>query len=153
MKRKITLSIALALSIVLLSLMSSDSTAKAEPPQRFRADTGLVTLGPNQVLRMAIAGDFNGDGDVGGADLIFRRIGYIEQDNIYGVASQDTTDPIRLRSGEGASIDINPGQFDAVRGVVAGNYIGTNLRGARVTVQIIDGDTGEVESLMALLVP
>lgn len=155
MKRKITLSLALTLS-VLLSLMSSDSTAQAQKKgTRVRFDTGVVTLGPDQLLRVAIAGDFNEDGDVDGADfLVFKRMGYIEQGNIYRVASQVTTDPIRLGQGEAASIDINQGEFNAVRCLVAGNFIGTDLSSARVTVQIINRTTNQVDSvLIAILVP
>ncbi len=154
MKRKTTKTIALVLSIVLLSICS-DSTANAQQGTRkFSADTGIVTLGPNQLLRVAISGDFDGNGDVGGSDFVFRRLGYIEQDNIYRVASQATTDPIRLTQDEGASIDINQGGFNAVRCVVSGNLIGTDARSARVTIQVINRTTNQVDSiLIALLLP
>jgi hypothetical protein len=155
-KRRITLSVALTLSVVLLSLMSSDSTARAQPNgTRVRFDTGIVRLGPDQLLRVAILGDADGDGDTDGADfVVFKRMGYIEQDNIYRVASQLTTDPIKLGQGEAASIDINQGEFNAVRCLVAGNFIGTNASSARVTVQIINRTTNQVDSiLIAMLFP
>jgi len=151
MKRRITLSITLVLSVVLLSLMSSDSTAKAEPEgRRVSFDTGIVTLGPGQKLRVAVVGDFNRDNDI---RVRFRRMGYIEQDNLYKVASEVTTDPITLAPGEGAVIDITLDRdMNAVRGIVNANLIGTNAAGT-VTVQIIDA-TGQVDSiLIALLVP
>jgi hypothetical protein len=154
MNRKLTLSLALALAL-LLSLMSSDSAVQAhQKGTRVRFDTGIVTLGPDQLLRVAV-GDVNGDADVDGADfLVFKRLGYIEQGNIYRVASQVTTDPIRLGQGEAASIDINQGGFKAVRCLVAGNFIGTDASRARVTVQIINRTTNQVDSvLIALLVP
>ena len=155
MKRRITLSLALSLSVVLVSLMSSDSTAKAQQGgRRVSFDTGIVTLGPNQVLRVTVAA---GDGDSDGADYLavrFRRLGYIEQGNVYKVTSQATTDPIRLRSGEAASIDIGLDEFNAVRGVINGNLIGTDAAGARATVQIIDVNTRQVDSVLeALLIP
>ena len=153
MKLRLRLSIALVLGAVLLSLTSSDLMAQ-QGRRRFRADTGIVTLGPNQQLRVSVTGDFNGDADLGGADFVFRRIGYIEQDNIYRVGSQVTTEPIRLTQSEGASIDINQGEFDAVRCVVSGNLIGTDARSARVTVQVINRTTNQVDSiLIALLIP
>ncbi|MCM3871206.1 MAG: hypothetical protein ND895_11010 [Pyrinomonadaceae bacterium] len=154
MKRKTTRT-ALVLSVVLSSLICSDPTANAQQgSRRFSADTGIVTLGPNQVLRVAIAGDFDGNGDVGGSDFVFRRLGYIEQDNIYRVASQSTTDPIRLAQDEGASIDINQGAFNAVRCIVSGNLTVTDARNARVTVHIINRTTNQVDSvLIALLIP
>jgi hypothetical protein len=152
MKRRITLSITLVLSFVLLSLMSSDSTAKAQPEgRRLSFDTGILTLNsPDQVLRVTINW---GDGNAPGA-VRFRRMGYIEQGNLYRVASQVTTDPITLAPGEGAHIDISQGEFNAVRGVVLGNLIGTDAAGARVTVQIITRSTGRVDSVLcALLIP
>jgi hypothetical protein len=153
MKCRLRLLTALVLGAVLLSLTSSDSMAQ-QGRRRFSADSGIVTLGPNQKLRVAISGDFDGDADVDVADFVFRRIGYIEQDNIYRVASQATTDPIRLTQGGGASIDINQGEFDAVRCVVSGNLIGTDARSARVTVQVINRTTNQVDSvLIALLLP
>jgi hypothetical protein len=152
MKRRLRLSIPLVLSAVLLLLISSDSMA--QQVRRFSADTGIITLGPNQKLRVAISGDFNGDGDVDGADFLFRRIGYIEQDNIYRVGADVTTEPIRLKHLEGASIEINQGGFDGVRCIVSGNLIGTDARSARVTVQVINRTTNQVDSvLIALLLP
>ena len=55
MKRKMTLSLTLTLSL-LLSLVSLPATAQAAPPQRFRADSGVLTLGANQILRITVAG-------------------------------------------------------------------------------------------------
>ena len=52
MKRRITLSIALVLSVVLLSLMKSDSTATAAPPQRYAYDTGYLAPGAGQFVRI-----------------------------------------------------------------------------------------------------
>jgi len=151
-KRRKTLSLVVAL-IVLLSLISSDSMGQ-QGRRIFSADTGIFTLGPNQKLRVAVTGDFDGDADVQGADFVFRRIGYIEQDNIYRVGSQITTERIRLTQSEGASIDINQEEFDAVRCVVSGNLIGTDAKSARVTVQVINRTTNQVDSiLIALLLP
>lgn len=142
-----TLSIALVLSVVLLALVTSDSTAKAEPAgRRFFADTGVVTLGPDQFLRVSLAGDFNDDGAIDAADYVFRRIGYIEQGNIYRVASQVTTPRMRLSPGEAASIDIYQDGFNAVRCIVVGNLLRTDAARVRVTAQIINMSTGEVTS-------
>jgi hypothetical protein len=150
MKHRTRFSIALLITIVLLSLTSS---VNAQQVRRHVADTGIITLGPNQKLRVAIAGDFDGDADVDGTDFLFKRFGYIEQDNIYRVASQ-TTDTINLVQNEGASIDINQGGFRAVRCVVSGNLSVKDAKSARVTVQIINKITNQVESvLVALLIP
>jgi hypothetical protein len=150
MKRRITLSIALALGVVLLSLMSSDSTAKAqEGGRRFVADTGIIPLGRNQVLRVAI--DFDNDGDVDGSDFIrvrFSRMEYIEQGNIYRIGSQSTSAPVTLARGEAALTDILDGTSNTVigvRAVVLGNFIG-NSRNVRATATIINTLTGKVTS-------
>jgi hypothetical protein len=132
------------LSVVLITLMISDSAVAQTASRRLFADTGVITLGPNQVLRLTVAaGDVNGDDDI---RVRFRRTGYIEQDNLYKVASQSTSAQITLAPGEAASIDITQGAFKAVRGVVMGNLIGTDAARARVTAQIINTSTGEVTS-------
>ena len=152
MKRRITLSIALTLSLVALSLASSDSTAQAQQQQqqRFKADTGVVAVGPNQTLRLTVVGDFNDDGLI---SVRFRRVGYVEADNVYKIAAQDVTGSVRLMPGEAASFDIPAsflgGIYVGVRGVVE-----TNGRDARVTAHIIDRVTGQVNSvLIGLLLP
>ena len=75
MKRRIILSIALALSIVLVSLMSSDSTVKAQNQIRIVADTSIVTLGPGQVLRIVAGFD---PGPLDGKFISFRQIEYTQ---------------------------------------------------------------------------
>ncbi len=64
MKRKITLSIALVLSIVLVSLTSSDSTANAQTPQRFRFAAGVITPGAGQTLRVTVVGTGGSSDDI-----------------------------------------------------------------------------------------
>ncbi|HEY0459266.1 MAG TPA: hypothetical protein VGC97_09040 [Pyrinomonadaceae bacterium] len=108
MKRKITLSIALALSIVLVSLIKSDSMVSAEQPQRFRFDTGLVQLGPDQTLRVTAAG-FD-PGQLDGKFINFRRVEYTPGDCSGGicksvVASQTASAPLALAPNEAAVVD------------------------------------------------
>ena len=146
MKRRITLSIALTLSVVLLSLMSSDQAAKAQQGRRVVGDTGIITIGPNQVLRLTA--DFDLDGDVDGADfLVFKRIEY-SQGACGGsgvcklaVASQTTSNPIALTPGEAALYDIPEGTSNTVgvRGVVL-----SNRRKVRVTGIVFDTSTWRV---------
>ena len=149
MKRRMTLSLALALSVISLALASFDSTARAQQRRVFRADTGMIMIGPNQVLRLTVvSGDFNPDNDI---SVRFRRMGYVEADNVYKVAAQNVTGPVRLMPGEAASLDITRlflgGVYaDAVRGVVE-----SNRPGARVTVQIIDETTGETQIIVILI--
>ena len=142
MKRKIILSIALILSVILVSMISSDSTTLAQQPQRFTADTGVVTLGPNQVLRVTVAtGDLNGD------DTASVRLRWIEYTQgvcnsggvcKHAVASQTTTNPITLMPGEAASLDLVATTFG--RGIVL------SRRDVRATAAIINTLTGETVS-------
>jgi hypothetical protein len=135
MKNRVTFSIALVLSVVLLSL-----SVKAQGGMRPIADTGLVTLGPYQVLRATVAaGDVNGDY---GIRIRFRRMEYIEQGNIYKVGSQSTSAPITLAPGEAASIDIlNTGS--GVRGVVL-----SNSRNAKVVFIVFDTSTQRIVAII-----
>jgi hypothetical protein len=150
MKRQISLSIALILG-VLLSLASFAPIAYGqEPPRRPVADTGIVSLGQNQVLRLRIVDYLDDDSDF---TISFKRMGYIEQNNVYKVFAQDATNPVTLTANEGASIDIPPaflgGGFVGVRGVVL-----SSRRNVRVTGQIINTVTGEVSAvLIGLLLP
>jgi hypothetical protein len=150
MRRQITLSIALVVSVVLLSLMSSGATARAQNQLRPVADTGILTLGPNQVLRVTVAaGDLDGDTAV---SVRIRRMGYIEEDNLYKIASQTTSDRITLMPGEGALMNVTDGMSNTILGVRA--VVLSNSRNVRVTGQIIDTATGQVNSvLIAILLP
>lgn len=142
MKRKITLSIALVLSLVLISLTASDSTVRAQQQQRAVFDSGMVTLGANQALRVSIVGDWNSDG----SDTIgvrFRQTQYTQgvcgSGGVckYSVASQSTTAPITLTAGEAASQTLVATTYG--RSTV---FLSTR-RNVRVTAAIIDTVTGE----------
>lgn len=111
MKRRITLSMALALSVVLVSLMSSDSTVNAQNQMRVVADTGDVALGPDQVLRISVV---SVDGELGGGiyGVRFRQMSYA-QDTCTGgvckhtVVSQTTSPTITAAADEAVWIDID----------------------------------------------
>jgi hypothetical protein len=139
MKRRIALTIVLALSAVLVSLMSSDSTAQAQQRVRFRADTGIVALGANQVLRITVSGEC-------GASVSFRRIQYAQVACNGGVCKLGSVtdlilDPFGLMPGEGASMDIPQDGFAGVRGNVV-----SNCRNMQATAVIINTVTGETTS-------
>lgn len=143
MKRRIILSIALVLSIVLISLLtSSDSTVTAQNQMRAVADTGVVTLGPNQILRVtAAAGDLNGDD----MRVRFRRVKYAQVactgDGVckQSIVSQTTSAAIMLTTNESAVVDA--ADYVLWRVVVL-----SNNRNAQVTAAIINASTGETVS-------
>lgn len=144
MKRRIRLSITLALSIVLLALTSSDSRVGAQNQESFFADTGIVTLGPNQILRITL------ESSTGDILIKFRRFAYAQGmcggDGIckLTVASQTTSNPITLAPGEAASTDITPAaNSSGVRGVVL-----SGSRDIKVNAMIINTVTGQVEGLL-----
>jgi hypothetical protein len=141
MKRSISITIVTALTLMMVSLISSDSTANAAPPPIFRADTGLIIPGPHQKVRLTISGF--------GEDLLrvqFRQINYSQEVCNGGlckhnISSQTTSDLITLMPGEAASFDI-PNTAFGVRGVVV-----SNRRNVRATAAIIDTITGELTIL------
>ena len=146
MKRKITLSIALVLSIVLVSLMSSDSTVNAEPPQRYRFDTGVITLGANQILRVTtVSGQGSGDP----IPVEFRQLNYMQTDCGGGickqaVSSQTTSGPLLLAPNEAATFTCIPGSV-TVRAIVA-----SGNRYLRVNAIVFDTSTQRVHDTMEL---
>ncbi len=144
MKRSIALAIALGVSVTVLTLASSNSTTKAQQRGRlFQWDTGVVKLGPNQVLRLF--GDSNADGDVDGNDyLVFREIKYGQSACSGSVCklvtvSSTRNGPHRLIPGEAISLELTATTFG--RGIVT-----SNRRDLRITASIINTTTGETTS-------
>ena len=139
MKRSIALAVALAVSVILLSLASYDSATQAQQRGKlFQWDTGVVSLGPNQVLRLT--GDWNGDGDT---TVGFREIKY-GQSACNGTVcklitlSTTTSGPHTLADGEAISLDLIATTYG--RGIVTSN------RRLGVTASIINTTTGETTS-------
>src|SRR5688500_16138702 len=148
MKRRIIFSIALALSIAAVSLMKSDAAANAARPKRFAADTGFVTLGPNQILRVTVVASANSSGEVDGRDfLVWQRSPSLasptcNSDGVckYLLVSEPPTESIELRRGEAASMDITSTPSSVgVRIVVV-----VTKPDMQVNTLIIDGATGAV---------
>ena len=149
MNRRIILSIALVVSVVLVSLMSSDSTAKAQNQTRSVWDTGVITLGANQMLRVTMVHTGSGTDS---ANISFRKMEYSQgtcsADGVckHSVSSQTTSAPITLAPGEAASIDtfmLPELPYGRVRAMFT-----SNSRNMKVNVMIIDTITGEVVAIM-----
>lgn len=137
MKRSLALAFALAVSVL---LVSSDSTTHAQLRGKlFNWDTGVVALGPNQVLR--ITGDWNGDGDT---TVGFREIKY-GQGACNGavckltIISSTTSGPHTVAAGEAIALDLVATTYG--RGLVT-----SNRRDVQVTASIINTLTGETTS-------
>ena len=132
--------ITLAVSVILLLLVSSDSTTQAQLRGKlFHWDTGIVALGPNQVLR--ITGDWNGDGDT---TVGFREIKY-GQGACNGavcklvVISTTTSGPVTVPAGEGISLDL-------VATTYGRSTVTANRGDVQMTASIINTLTGETVS-------
>jgi len=145
MKYKITFSIALVLSIVLISLMNSDSTAQAQRNRSYLYDSGVVRPGPNQMLIGLLVPSGFQDSQM--INVRSRQMQYA-QDSCTGslckhsVASETVSEPVSLVSDEGMSDSIAPApSSSAVRLVFESNN--PNLQ---VIGQVVDVETGAVLS-------
>lgn len=140
MKRSIASAITLAVSMSLLLLVSSDSATQAQlRSNKFHWDTGVVALGPNQVLR--IVGDWNGDGDT---TVGFREIKYGQGDCNGTVCKlviigTTTSGPHIVPAGEAISLNLVATTYG--RGIVT-----SNRRDVQVTASIINTLTGDTTS-------
>ena len=147
MKGRIALSIALTLSVVLMSLASSDSTARAQEQQgRFMADTGMVTLGPNQVLRITATTLFDPDTDRP-TIIGIGQIDYVQTNCTAGSCKHAPVSPNPVAERYDIIVDViskdipqKPGS-SGVRGIVF-----SNRRNVRATAAIINTLTGETTS-------
>lgn len=141
MKRNITLALA-ALGLILVSLWSFDSAVRAQQTRKIVTfDTGVVTLGPNQMLRVTIVGDFNNDGDT---TVGLRGIKYAQGACGGGVCQlvntgATATGPYTLAAGEAVSLELVATTYG--RGIVS-----SNRQNVRVTAAIIDTLTGDTTS-------
>ena len=145
MKRKITLSLALLLSVVLVSLMSSDRTAQAQNQIKIVADTGVITLGQNQTLRVAIHSPRD---SASGLPTGFRRIEYTQGacgDGIckHEISSQTASPPVLLNPNEALTVDLDwSANVSGTRIIVL-----SSSQDVQVNVLIIDNATGEILSI------
>ena len=157
MNHRLKLSVALVQSLVLLLIPFALSAQGQEGGQRLVADTGVMTPGSGQKLRLTVNGQAGNDA----LTVRFRRMYYssvgpdIHGNRKYTLAAQDTSAPIALAGNEAVWIDIDrTAGFDAVRGIViVRGYRGTTNVNNGIGLQLINAN-GEVQSiLIALLVP
>lgn len=149
MKRRICFTIAIVSIVAVISLTRSDSTVTAQNQLRVVADTGLVTLGPGQILRITVNG-------MAGNDTFafrFRQREYAQTDCNAGVCkfalvSQTMSDLQISVPNEGSKVDF---MGTNAAGSVA---VLSNTRIVRVNAMIIDQATGQVDSIqIGLLIP
>ena len=130
--------------IILLSVATLAPTISAQQRHRFRADTGLVTLGMGQVLRITLSSEAFEDANVIRPRFVWMRYGPMNC-NTEGVCrqmvqSQGTTTPVNVSQNEAASFDMQ-GTGGGVRVAV---FVATgDVNGDAL---IINSATGEVVS-------
>jgi len=141
MERKTRWSLLITISL-LASVVSLPLPAQAQQGQKFRGDTGIVTVGMGQVLRITVNGQSGNDT----FRVRFAWTKYLQSScNADGVCrhivqSQGTTAPVNLGANEGASYD--------VQGFGGGVRVGVFISGGDVDTDalIINTATGEVVS-------
>src|SRR6478672_1630514 len=124
MNYRIKVSIALTL-ITLLSAAMWAPTTSAQQRKRFRADTGVVTLGMGQVLRITLSSEAFEDQNVIRPRFVWMRYGPMVC-NTEGVCRQmvqshGTTAPVTVNQSEAASFDMQ-GTGGGVRVTVLADY-------------------------------
>jgi hypothetical protein len=140
MKRRILLLTALALVIGAASFTTSDQTASAQNQLRAIADSGVVTLGPNQVLRVTVATGAGNDE----IRVRFRQSKYeiCQATPKLCVESQTTSPVITLAPNEAAAVDVVDYISSSWRTVVL-----SNSRNVKVTSVVFDTSTQRVVSV------
>lgn len=138
MNLKIVIALAVALTLGLFALSSSNPAAPQQG-QKLRADSGVIDLGPNQIMRITVAARLDT------AKVRFRRLGYAEGTPIGGVSKQTVSSDtqsalITLAPGESASMDV-PSPSDTLRTLVTSDRADVQVR-----IMIVDTETGKIES-------
>lgn len=148
MKSKFSTQVAAVLCAVVMLATVAITTHGQQPRRRPVADTGVITVAPNQLTRLTVHGSNTFTGDY---IFLFRRLAYTQAACNGGVckhtiASQTTSTPTTLTEGEAASFDTGvenlPAQASGVRVLVL-----SNRTDVRVVAQIINRMTGEVVAI------
>src|SRR6478736_2460813 len=133
--------------IILLSVATWAPSISAQQRHRFRADTGLVTLGMGQVLRITLSSEAFEDAAIVRTRFVWMRYGPMNC-NTEGVCrqtvqSQGATAPVIINQSESASYDMQgPG---SVRVEVFADYNADGIVDA-ADLMIINSATGETVS-------
>lgn len=149
MTRRMTLALVLALGLLLAPSVALD--AQAQQPPKPVADTGVVTPGTNQLLRITVVAGLR-VGDVG---VRFRRMEYLDGPCsgdtggagvcTHTLTSQTLSAPVMLMPGEAASIDIVNNGNSAVRAMVF-----SDNPHVRVNAMIVDMTSGDIIAWLTL---
>jgi hypothetical protein len=134
--------------IILLSVATLTPTSSAQQRHRFRADTGVITLGMGQVLRITLSSEAFEDQNVIRPRFVWMRYGPMVC-NTEGVCRQmvqshGTTAPVTINQSEAASFDMQ-GTGGGVRVAVLADYNANGVVDA-ADLMIINSATGEVVS-------
>jgi hypothetical protein len=136
-----------ALGLALLLATGPDSLAQIAPATMgIVGDSGIVTLGPNQRLRITVVGT----GGATDATVRFRQTTY--SDGVcdagvctHAVVSQTTSAPTVLSQGEGASIEVDDTAFG-----VRVQVLSSTAR-VRVLAEVHDGTSNTLQIIAILI--
>jgi hypothetical protein len=139
MKNRNAVSGMLALGLLLATAVPR---AQAQSVAKPLADTGIVSLGAGQVLRITVVSGAPTD-----AQVRFKRIEYFQGGCSTGtcaltVAVQSSPAAVTLRPNEGTSLEIAGGPA-GVRATVS-----SETRGLRVNIQVIDANTNQIIAIL-----
>lgn len=139
MNHRITLSITMAICL-LASMLCLPGSARAQQSRKLRADTGVVTLGTNQVLRITVNGQ-------SGNDTILVQFAWTKyapagcnNDGVcrHTVQSQGVTTPVTINGAEAASFDMQGTGGDVRLSV---RVKGTGVNGDEQLINTVTGET------------
>lgn len=142
MKRRIILTIGLILTVGLIALTVSDSNVGAQRNRVFRANAGMVYIGSNQKLQIAVSNE----SENATINVRFGSKHYHEEMCTtggickYSSGSQTISDPITISPGEATSMNlVGPG--------IWGSWAGITNPNVQVNAMIINTVTDEVTAV------
>ncbi len=150
MNRRILSIITLSLVIGAALFITSDRSSQAQSQMLAVADTGIVTLGANQILRIAV----DPSDPSGNTFLRFKQTKYGQgactSDGVckHTIASQSTSAPVTLDSSEAASFDIPASFLGGVYVGVRGEVL-SSRRNVQMNASIIDIVTGNTIAVLS----
>ena len=166
MKLQKTLPIALVLSVVMITLTGLSSTASAQDkafdvpqinavtgpcrPPYMCIDSGIITLGVNEILRTIVNQCDRGAGPGGGPVVKFTSRTYEATPGVRGVLSQtseETTSTPGLRPSDGAIFDLLLPSVPKFARVLVENRscTGEDDNSGGATFEVVDAATGKVK--------
>ena len=137
MKRRTTILIAIFVSIGLVSLVIMNTPTNAERNRIYRTNSGIISLGPNQSLRITTVNQGDETIRVSFRTLEYSRGNCNDAACKLTIASETISDPVTLAPGEGLSADIQNSGVAGIQTEMLHNKYPENMKH-----EIVDTSTG-----------